>query len=246
MNDNHIIFGLRAVMEALQAGRDIDKILVKKDRQGSELLRELHDMLRGRLIPVQHVPVERLNRITRKNHQGVIAFASAVTYQRLEDIVPFVYEQGRDPLLMLLDGVTDVRNFGAIARTAYAAGVDAILVPSKGSALINGDAMKTSAGALSAINVCRADNLKEALDFLKDSGLRLVGVTEKANDRLWNADLTGPLCVVMGSEEDGISPAYQSRLDQQLLIPMPGDIDSLNVSVATGIVCFEVVRQRGR
>ncbi len=157
-----------------------------------------------------------------------------------------VYEEGRDPFVLVLDRVTDVRNFGAIARTAYAAGVDAVLVPSKGSALINGDAMKTSAGALSAINVCRADNLKDALDFLKDSGLRLVGVTEKANDRLWNADLTGPLCVVMGSEEDGISPAYQSRLDQQLLIPMPGDIDSLNVSVATGIVCFEVVRQRGR
>ena len=137
-----------------------------------------------------------------------------------------------------------MRNFGAIARTAYAAGVDAIVVPAKGSALVNGDAMKTSAGALSHINICRVNNLKDAMDFLKDSGLRVVGFTEKARQSLWEADLTGPLCVMMGSEEDGISEGCMKRLDQHLRIPMPGDIDSLNVSVATGIVCFEVVRQR--
>ena len=146
--------------------------------------------------------------------------------------------------VLMLDRVTDVRNFGAIARTAYAAGVDAIVIPSKGSALINGDAMKTSAGALSLINVCRVDNMKDAIDFLQASGLRVVGFTEKAKESLWKSDLTGPLCVMMGSEEDGISPAYLKRLDAHLMIPMPGDIDSLNVSVATGIVCFEVVRQR--
>ena len=146
--------------------------------------------------------------------------------------------------MLLLDRVTDVRNFGAIARTAYAAGVDAIVVPSKGSALVNGDAMKTSAGALSHVNVCRVENMKDAIDFLQASGLRVMGFTEKATKSLWEADLLGPLCVVMGSEEDGINPAYLKRMDGHLMIPMPGDIDSLNVSVATGIVCFEVVRQR--
>ena len=159
-------------------------------------------------------------------------------------MVSAIFEDGRDPFILMLDRVTDVRNFGAIARTAYAAGVDAIVIPNRGSALINGDAMKTSAGALSLINVCRVENMKDAIDFLKASGLRLVGFTEKAKESLWNANLTGPLCVVMGSEEDGISPAYIPRLDGLLMIPMPGDIDSLNVSVATGVVCFEVVRQR--
>ncbi len=242
---NNMVFGIHPVQEVMAAGKEIEKVFIQAGMRVPEIT-EIANYCRANQIPVQYVPIEKMNRLTRKNHQGVVAFICPIEYQNIEKVIPMVYEEGRDPFVLVLDRVTDVRNFGAIARTAYAAGVDAILVPSKGSALINGDAMKTSAGALSAINVCRADNLKDALDFLKDSGLRLVGVTEKANDRLWNADLTGPLCVVMGSEEDGISPAYQSRLDQQLLIPMPGDIDSLNVSVATGIVCFEVVRQRGR
>ena len=185
-----------------------------------------------------------MNRLTRKNHQGVVAFICPIEYQPLEKVVQMVFEDGRDPFILMLDRVTDVRNFGAIARTAYAAGVDAIVIPNHGSALINGDAMKTSAGALSLINVCRVENMKDAIDFLKASGLRVVGFTEKAHESFWQADLTGPLCVMMGSEEDGISPAYMPRLDGHLMIPMPGDIDSLNVSVATGIVCFEVVRQR--
>jgi 23S rRNA (guanosine2251-2'-O)-methyltransferase len=185
-----------------------------------------------------------MNRLTRKNHQGVVAFICPIEYQPLEKVVQMVFEDGRDPFILMLDRVTDVRNFGAIARTAYAAGVDAIVIPNHGSASINGDAMKTSAGALSLINVCRVENLKDAIDFLKASGLRVVGFTEKAHDSLWKSDLIGPLCVMMGSEEDGISPAYLKRLDDHLMIPMPGDIDSLNVSVATGVVCFEVVRQR--
>ena len=244
MTDNkQFIFGIHAVAEALEAAKDIDKIFIRRDLNG-ENVSHILDMAHNLRVPVQRVPVERIDRITRKNHQGVLAMMAAVTYYQLEQLLPQYYDEGINPFVVVLDGVTDVRNFGAIARTAYAAGVDAIVIPSKGSALINGDAMKTSAGALSLINVCRVDNMKDAIDFLQASGLRVVGFTEKAKESLWKSDLTGPLCVMMGSEEDGISPAYMKRLDEHLMIPMPGDIDSLNVSVATGVVCFEIVRQR--
>ncbi|MCR5013198.1 MAG: 23S rRNA (guanosine(2251)-2'-O)-methyltransferase RlmB [Bacteroidales bacterium] len=239
-----MIFGVHPVLELIRSEKEIEKVFIQAGSRTMELSEIAHHC-RAHQIPVQFVPVEKLNRLTRKNHQGVIAFICPIEYQSLERVIPMVFEAGRDPFVLLLDRVTDVRNFGAIARTAYAAGVDAIVIPSKGSALVNGDAMKTSAGALSYINVCRVENLKDAIDFLKASGLRVVGFTEKSHESLWKTDLTGPLCVMMGSEEDGISPALMSRLDQHLMIPMPGDIDSLNVSVATGIACFEVVRQRG-
>ena len=164
MKENEMVFGIRAVMEAIQADKEIDKILIKRELQG-ELAKELMEVLRGRAIPVQRVPQERLDRITRKNHQGVIAFMSAITYQRLEDIVPFVYEQGKDPFIVLLDGVTDVRNFGAIARTCECAGVDAIVIPSKGSATVNADAIKTSAGALHTLPVCKENSIHQAIRF---------------------------------------------------------------------------------
>ena len=240
---NNMVFGIHPVQEVIHAQKEIEKVFIQAGARSPEIT-EIANYCRGNNIPVQYVPIEKMNRLTRKNHQGVVAFICPIEYQTLENVVQMVFEDGRDPFVLMLDRVTDVRNFGAIARTAYAAGVDAIVIPSKGSALINGDAMKTSAGALSLINVCRVDNMKDAIDFLKASGLRVVGFTEKAHDNFWQADLTGPLCVMMGSEEDGISPAYVKRLDQLLMIPMPGDIDSLNVSVATGVVCFEVVRQR--
>ena len=240
---NNMVFGIHPVMETLNAQKEIEKVFIQAGTRSPELT-EIANACRGIGVPVQYVPIEKMNRLTRKNHQGVVAFICPIEYQPLENVVSAVFEDGRDPFILMLDRVTDVRNFGAIARTAYAAGVDAIVIPSRGSALINGDAMKTSAGALSLINVCRVENLKDAIDFLKASGLRVVGFTEKAKESLWKSDLTGPLCVMMGSEEDGISPAYLKRLDDHLMIPMPGDIDSLNVSVATGIVCFEVVRQR--
>lgn len=240
---NDLVFGLHPVMELLRSGKEVEKVFVQSGNR-SEEVSEITNHCRLRHIPFQFVPVEKLNRLTRKNHQGVVAFICPIEYQSLENVVQMVYEEGRDPFVLMLDRVTDVRNFGAIARTAFAAGVDAIVIPDKGSALINGDAMKTSAGALSLINVCRVNNLKDAIDFLQASGLRVVGFTEKAKESLWTFDLTGPLCVMMGSEEDGISPAYLKRLDAHLMIPMPGEIDSLNVSVATGVVCFEVVRQR--
>lgn len=241
--DNNMVFGVHPVQEVIRAGKEIEKVFVQAGVRSPEIS-EISNHCRINGIPVQYVPIEKMNRLTRKNHQGVVAFICPIEYQSIEKVIPMIYEQGHDPFVLMLDRVTDVRNFGAIARTAYAAGVDAILVPSRGSALINGDAMKTSAGALSSINVCRADNLKDAIDYMKGCGLRVVGFTEKAKESLWEADLTGPICVVMGSEEDGISPAYVKRLDQYLMIPMPGDIDSLNVSVATGIACFEVVKQR--
>lgn len=238
-----MIFGVHPVLELVHSQKEIEKVFIQAGVRAPEIS-EIANYCRTQGIPVQYVPLEKMNRLTRKNHQGVIAFICPIEYQPLEKVIQMVYEEGRDPFVLMLDRVTDVRNFGAIARTAYAAGVDAIVIPLRGSALINGDAMKTSAGALSLINVCRVENMKDAMDLLQASGLRIVGFTEKAHDSLWSADLTGPLCVMMGSEEDGISPAYMKRLDQHLLIPMPGKIDSLNVSVATGIVCFEVVRQR--
>ncbi|MBQ0129715.1 MAG: 23S rRNA (guanosine(2251)-2'-O)-methyltransferase RlmB [bacterium] len=240
---NNMVFGVHPVQELIRAQKEIEKVFIQNGVRAPEIS-EISNYSRANGIPVQYVPMEKMNRLTRKNHQGIIAFICPIEYQPLEKVIQMIFEEGRDPFILMLDRVTDVRNFGAIARTAYAAGVDAIVIPSRGSALINGDAMKTSAGALSAINICRVDNMKDAMDFLKASGLRIVGFTEKAKQSLWQSDLTGPLCVMMGSEEDGISPAYMSRLDDHLLIPMPGDIDSLNVSVATGIVCFEVVRQR--
>jgi 23S rRNA (guanosine2251-2'-O)-methyltransferase len=240
---NNMVFGIHPVLELIRSQKEIEKVYIQGGTRSPEIS-EIANTCRTNGVPVQYVPIEKMNRLTRKNHQGVVAFICPIEYQPLEKVVQMVFEDGRDPFVLMLDRVTDVRNFGAIARTAYAAGVDAIVIPNHGSASINGDAMKTSAGALSLINVCRVENLKDAIDFLKASGLRVVGFTEKAHDSLWKSDLTGPLCVMMGSEEDGISPAYLKRLDGHLMIPMPGDIDSLNVSVATGVVCFEVVRQR--
>lgn len=240
---NDMVFGLHPVEEVIRSGREIEKIFVQAGERSPQIS-AITNYARENSIPVQYVPVEKMNRLTRKNHQGVVAFICPISYQNIEQVIPMVYEQGQTPFVVVLDRVTDVRNFGAIARSAYAAGAQAILIPSRGSALINADAMKASAGALSLINVCRADNLKDALFFLQQSGLRIVAFSEKGKNSLWNTDLTGPLAVIMGSEEDGVSPAYLKMADDYLHIPMPGDIDSLNVSVATGIVCFEVVRQR--
>jgi len=240
---NNMVFGVRPVLELIRSQKEIEKVFIQGGTRSPEIS-EIANTCRANGVPVQFVPIEKMNRLTRKNHQGVVAFICPIEYQPLERVVQMVFEEGRDPFVLMLDRVTDVRNFGAIARTAYAAGADAIVIPNRGSALINGDAMKTSAGALSLINVCRVENMKDAIDFLKASGLRVLGFTEKAHESFWQADLTGPICVMMGSEDDGISPAYMSRLDGHLMIPMPGDIDSLNVSVATGIVCFEIVKQR--
>ena len=177
---NEMIFGIRAVLEALQAGKEVDKILMKKDLQG-DLAKELLAALKGTGIPLQRVPVERLNRITRKNHQGVIAYLSAVVYQRVENLVPMLFEEGKEPFFIALDGITDVRNFGAIARTCECAGVDAVIIPMTNSVSVNADAVKTSAGALHKLPVCRERNLTETLRYLKECGFRLIAATEKGD-----------------------------------------------------------------
>jgi 23S rRNA (guanosine2251-2'-O)-methyltransferase len=242
-NTASFIFGLHPIEEAFVSGKEFEKILIQQGNR-SEKINEIIRQARTLDYPVQFVPLEKLNRITRKNHQGIIGFISPISYQPVEQLIPNIYEEGRMPFLLILDKVTDVRNFGAIARSAYAAGVDAILIPSRGSALINADAMKTAAGALNHLAVCRTENLKESIDFLKNSGLRIAAVSEKSEKTIWETDLSGPIALMLGSEEDGISPAYLQKADLHLRIPMPGPIDSLNVSVAAGIACFEVVRQR--
>lgn len=241
--EKEMIFGIRAVIEAIQAGKEIDKILVRRDMT-SDLSKELFTAIENRIIPVQKVPLEKLNRITTKNHQGVIAFISPVIFQRIEDIIPLVYEEGRNPLVVVLDGVTDVRNFGAIARTCECAGVDAIIIPARGGAAINADAVKTSAGALMNIPVCREENLRDALKFLANSGLKLVAATEKAAESYTKASLTEPVAILMGSEDEGIAPEHLRLCDSLVRIPILGKIQSLNVSVAAGILIYETVRQR--
>lgn len=238
-----MIFGIRAVIEAAEAGKDIDKVLVKRELSG-ELFKELQEVLRRCEISMQKVPLERIDRITRKNHQGVIAFISAVTYQKLDQIVPFLYEQGKNPLIVILDGITDVRNFGAIARTCEVAGVDTIVIPARGSVSVNADAIKTSAGALHIIPVCRENSLKDAVAFLKNSGIKVVAATEKAAKNYTEADMSVPLAILMGSEDEGVSPEILRVCDELIKVPQFGSIQSLNVSVAAGVMIYEVIRQR--
>ena len=243
MDKNQYIFGIRAVIEAIEAGKEIDKILIKKDLSG-ELVTELFTLIRERGIVNQHVPVERINRITRKNHQGVVAMLAAVTYNSLENLVPQLYEDGKLPFVVVLDGITDVRNFGAIARTCECAGVDAIVIPERNSVSVNADAVKTSAGALHYLPVCRERNLVTAVKYLKNSGYKVYGATEKSQTNYTKPDYTEPTAIVLGAEDTGISNEILRLCDTHVAIPEFGNINSLNVSVAGGILLYEVVRQR--
>lgn len=243
MEEDNLIFGTRAVIEALDAGKDIEKIFIQKGLS-NELYHQLRNALKGQAVPIQIVPAEKLKRITDKNHQGVVAYLTQITYYSAEDLLANVFEKGRIPLLLILDRITDVRNFGAIARGAECAGVDFIIIPSRGAAQINGDAIKTSAGALHRLKVCREDNLKTTIEFLKEAGLQIIACHEKTDNLIYDADFTKPTAIIMGSEENGISNEYLKRSDMQVKIPMIGKIASLNVSVATGIVLFEAVKQR--
>lgn len=243
MEQNEMIFGVRAVIEAIEAGKEIDKILIKKGLQ-SELSKELFSALKGLNIYVQYVPVEKLNRITRKNHQGVIAFISAVTYYQLDQVVPALYEEGKMPFLVMLDGVTDVRNFGAIARTCECAGVDALIIPSRGSVSVNADAVKTSAGALLSLPVCKENNIRQALQYLKQCGFRIIAATEKGKIDYTTTNYKEPVCLIMGAEDTGVPTDHLVLCDDWVRIPMKGKIASLNVSVAAGILIYEAYRQR--
>lgn len=238
------IFGIRAVIEAIRSGRQLDRLLLKYGLQGS-LYHELMTEVRAKNIPYQIVPQERIDLVTRKNHQGVLAWLSLIEYQSVADILPILYEKGEDPLIIVLDGISDVRNFGAIVRTAECMGAHAAIIPEKGSARITADAIKTSAGALHSFPVCREKSILKTVGFLKDSGLRIFAATEKSGTDLSKACLTGPSAMIFGSEERGISRELLSLSDLQLKIPMEGKIGSLNVSVAAGIFLYEIKRQRG-
>ncbi|WP_029906855.1 23S rRNA (guanosine(2251)-2'-O)-methyltransferase RlmB [Prevotella sp. 10(H)] len=244
MKEKEMIFGIRAVIEAVEAGKEIDKVIIKRELQG-DLSKELLTLLKSHDIPVQRVPNERLDRFTRKNHQGVIAFLSAITYEKIEDIVPFLYENGKDPFVLVLDGITDVRNFGAIARTCEVAGVNAIVIPAKGSVTVNADAVKTSGGALLKIPVCKEQNLTQAIQFLKNSGIKIVAATERGADMYTDVDYSGPVAFVMGAEDTGVSNDNLRIADNLVKIPQFGTIGSLNVSVAAGVLIYEVIRQKG-
>ncbi len=230
-------------MEAAESGKEFERVIIQSHLT-SPLAKDLQHLLRKLDIPVQYAPVEKLNRLTRKNHQGVVAMVSEITYHKVENLLPPLYEQGTAPLLVMLDEVTDVRNLGAITRTAECAGAHAVIVPRKGSAQINAETMKASSGALNILPVCREESLENTLRFLKTGGLQAIACTEKAPETYSAADFTLPTVLVLGSEGKGISPGLLNLCDRQVSIPLLGKIASLNVSVSAGIILYEAVRQR--
>jgi len=238
-----LIIGIHPLLEAIKAGKEINKVLLRRGYKGDNFS-ELFAEIRKFGIPYQFVPLEKLNRVTKANHQGVIAFLSLIEYKNIEEIIRNCFDSGHDPFIIVLDQITDVRNFGAIARTAECAGVDALVIPSKGSVSITPDALKTSAGALNRIPVCRSENLLHTIKFLQDSGIIILAATEKAKENYFNIDLNGPIALVMGAEEIGINPNILKISNILVSIPLKGKVESLNVSVACGIITFEIVKQR--
>lgn len=239
------IYGTRAVLEAVNAGKQIEKIILQQGLS-NPLINELRNKLNELHIPFQQVPLSKIQQVTRGNHQGVVAWLSLVEYQQVEDLIPLIFDKGESPLFIMLDRVTDVRNLGAIARTAACTGVHAIIIPEHGSARINADAIKTSAGALHTIPVCREKNLKHAIEYMKSSGIKIFAATEKATITYFKSDLAAPCCIIMGSEGEGISGEYLKRADERITIPMQPTVASLNVSVAAGVILFEAYRQRNK
>ena len=237
------IFGIRTVIEAIVAGKNIDKVFVQKGLQG-DLAKELFSLLKKNNITTANVPIERLNRFSNKNHQGVIALVSPIEFQDFENLVIQTIESGKTPLFLILDQLSDVRNFGAIIRTAECTGVDGIIIQKKGGAPINADTVKTSAGAVFNIPICKVDHIKDAIFYLQGSGIQVVAATEKTSDLIYDADLSIPTAIVMGSEGKGISPSVLKIVDTLAKLPMTGTIGSLNVSVACGAFLYEVIRQR--
>lgn len=241
-NKEDFVFGHQPILETLKSEKEIDKILLLKE---SKNFQEIEEMAKAKGTPIQKVPLEKLNRITGKNHQGCIAFVSPVNFAKLSNVVTDVFEKGEAPLILVLDRITDVRNFGAISRSAECSGVHAIVVPTRGGAQLNGDAMKTSSGALNFIPVCRENDLNHTITYLKNSGFQVVSCTEKGDTSIFDVDYSLPTAIVMGSEEDGISDGIIENSDAKAFIPMKGQVGSLNVSVATGVILFETIRQRG-
>lgn len=240
--ERDLIYGVRAVIEAIKAEREMNKIMIQKGMD-KELFMELKEELKGKDFQLQFVPREKLDGLTDNNHQGVVAQVSPIKYHDIKELVEDLLEDGRKPFILVLDRITDVRNFGAIARTAECEGVDAILLPSKGSVQVNADAVKTSAGALNRIKVCRTDNLKDSLFYIQQCGLRLVVCTEKSKVPLYETNLRGAVAIIMGSEKDGVTQDLINMADISCCIPMKGEIASLNVGVAAGMAMYEKLRQ---
>ena len=243
MKNKESIFGIRPIIELIKSGKTIDKLFIQKGLH-NESFAILWKLVRENRINYKHVPVEKMNRLTKKNHQGVFAFISPIDFYNIEDVIPNLYEEGKSPLILILDRITDVRNFGAIARTAECSNVDCIIVPEQNSAAINSDAMKTSSGALNNIKICRTWNLKMTLQMLKDSGIQIVSCTEKTNNKIYSVNYQIPTAIILGSEENGISSKFLKLSDEKVKIPTLGNIESLNVSVACGVILYEIVRQR--
>ena len=233
-------FGVQSVLETLRSGKEIERVLIQRELGMSEVQK----LATERQVPVQRVPVEKLNRLTGKNHQGVICFVSPIHYAPLHNVLAETFDRGETPLFLVLDRITDVRNFGAICRTAECAGAQGIVVPQRGGAQINADAMKTSSGALNYLPISREEKLYETVRYMKDSGLQLIACTEKADTPLYALDMSLPTAILMGSEEDGISPELLRLVDHKVRIPLMGKVESLNVAAATAIILYEAVRQR--
>jgi 23S rRNA (guanosine2251-2'-O)-methyltransferase len=243
MEKKEMIYGTRAVMEAIKAGREIEKIYIQAGLS-NDLIKELINTAKGSKVPFSFIPIQKLNSFSSKNHQGVVCMLSAVTYVPVENLIDKAYAEGHNPFFLILDRVTDVRNFGAMARTAECAGLDGIIIAEKGNAPITADAVKTSAGALNYLPVCRVEDMRKTIKLLQNNGIQIIGCVEKAEKTLFEIDLKIPTALVLGSEEDGISDELLTVCDHRIRIPMKGKIGSLNVSVAAGIAIYEVVRQQ--
>lgn len=243
MEREHQIFGIRAIIEAINAGREIDKVFVQKDAQG-ELMRDLMKVMKGRNINFSYVPAEKLNRLTPNNHQGAVATIAPIHFHDLETLVERVAESGKTPLFLILDQLSDARNFGAIIRTAECTGVDGIIIQKQGSAPVNGDTVKTSAGAVFNVPICKVEHIKDAIFHLQGSGIKTVAATEKTENTIYDVALNEPVAIIMGSEDRGINPSVLKITDEKAKLPMFGSISSLNVSVACGAFLYEAVRQR--
>jgi 23S rRNA (guanosine2251-2'-O)-methyltransferase len=243
MEKEHLIFGIRAIIEAIQAGKEVDKVFVQKEISG-ELMKDLMKVLKRGNINFSYVPIEKLNRLTPNNHQGAVASISPIGFMDLEHLVESTIESGKTPLFLILDQISDARNFGAIIRTAECTGVNGIIVQKAGSAPVNGDTVKTSAGAVFNIPICKVEHIKDAIFYLQGSGIQTVAATEKTDENLYDIDLSVGTAIIMGSEERGINPSVLKIVDHKAKLPMFGSIGSLNVSVACGAFLYEVIRQR--
>lgn len=243
MKNEQQIFGIRAIIEALQSGTVIDKVFIQKDVQ-SDLMKELMKVMKQKSINFSYVPVEKLNRLTSNNHQGAVASISPIGFVEIETLIENVIESGKKPFFLILDQLSDARNFGAIIRTAECTGVDGIIIQKQGSAPVNGDTVKTSAGAVFNIPICKVDHIKDAIFHLQASGIKTVAATEKTDQNIYDISLNEPVAIIMGSEDRGINPSVLKIVDEKAKLPMFGTIGSLNVSVACGAFLYETVRQR--